>query len=140
MVHAWRQIAREMKQEATVKEVKNTYEWKKVAAPKRWNPRDPGEELCGFYVGKTARSGTYGRYEVVLVDVPDSGTFMVSGVRIIQLVDASQVEPGWPVRIVWRGYQPVGGVQGKEMKMFDFFVADGEPTAPERLPKIKETH
>jgi hypothetical protein len=59
-------------------------------------------------------------------------------VRIVQLVDASQVQPGWPVRIIWRGYQPVGGGQGKEMKMFDFFVADGEPMAPERLPKIKE--
>lgn len=137
-METWKEAAKTVTQEVAPKSVKDKYEWKKVAAPKRWNPRDPGEELCGTYVGKTTRSGTYGQYEVVLVDVPSSGAFMISGVRIVQLVDASQVQPGWPVRIIWRGYQPVGGGQGKEMKMFDFFVADGEPMAPERLPKTKE--
>lgn len=139
-METWKEAAKTVAQDVTPKDVNNKYEWRKVEAPKRWNPHDPGEELCGYYIGKTTRSGTYGQYEVVMVHIPERGTFMVSGVRIVQLVDASQVEPGWPVRIVWRGYQPVGGGQGKEMKMFDFFVADGEPIAPERLPKSRKTH
>lgn len=139
MPETWKEATRRVLQEDSPKDmkaVKETYAWKKVEAPKRWNPIDPGEELCGFYVGKTTRSGAYGQYEVVLIHVPGRGTLMASGVRIVQLVDASGVEPGWPVRLVWRGLQPFPGTD-KRMKLFEFFVAEGEPMAPESLPKIK---
>lgn len=129
--------ARIVPKEATPK-LQDKYEWKKVEAPRRWNPHNPGDELCGFYGGKTLRTGSYGQYEVVLVHVPNKGTFMVSGVRIVQLVDASGVEVGWPVRIIWGGTVALSDAPDRRMKTFQFFVAEGEPVAPERLPKIKE--
>lgn len=133
-MESWKSAAKKTPEPA----IQERYEWRRVEAPKRWNPYDPGEELCGFYAGKTSRTGSYGQYEVVLVHVPNKGTFMVSGVRIIQLADASGVEIGWPVRIVWRGTQTLSGDPDKKMKMYEFFVAEGEPVAPERIPKIKE--
>jgi hypothetical protein len=116
------------------------YEWKKVEAPKRWNPRANGEELTGFYGGKTTRNGKFGQYDVVLVTVPRRGVFMISGTRIVQLADASGVDVGWPVRIVWRGTVKLDKSEDGEdrnMKMFDFFVAEGDPVSPEDMPRIK---
>lgn len=77
------------------------YAWKKVEAPKTWRPSTNGEELTGFYGGKTLRNGQWGQYEVIVVHVPHRGTFMVSGTRVIQLVDAADIQTGWPIRIVY---------------------------------------
>jgi len=73
-----------------ITDLRGRYEWKKIEAPKMWRPRMIGEELVGFYGGKTTRNGQWGQYEVVLVHVPGRGSFMLSGVRIIQLADASR--------------------------------------------------
>lgn len=114
-------------------DLKERYDWKRIRAPKRWSPKDPGEELLGYYGGKTVRNGSYGQYEVVLVHVPNSSTMMISGVQIVQLTDAANIQLGWPVRIVW-----LGTVGERKMKCFDFFVAEGDPVSPEDLPKVKE--
>ena len=113
------------------------YKWKKVVAPKAWKPKLPGDELAGFYGGKTVRTGTYGQYEVVLVHVPGDGVRMISGVRIAQLVDAAMIEVGWPVRIQWEGLLKYDGE--KTMKQFSLLVAEGDPLSAEDLPQIKGT-
>lgn len=121
-------------------DLRSRYGWKKIEAPKTWRPKALGEELVGFYGGKTSRNGKFGQYEVVIVHVPARGTFMISGVRAIQLVDASGIGEGWPVRIVWRGKvrlpENTDG-EVREMKVFDVFVAEGDPLNPEELPGVK---
>ncbi len=112
------------------------YEWKKVEAPKTWRPKHNGEELVGFYGGKTSRTGQYGQYEVVLIHVPRRGTFMISGTRIVQLADAANINVGWPIRVVYLG--TVALAEEKTMKQFDVFVAEGDPVSPDELPVLKE--
>jgi hypothetical protein len=46
------------------------YNWRKVHTPLPWRPDAIGEELVGFYGGKSLRDGPHGQYEVVLVHVP----------------------------------------------------------------------
>lgn len=78
--------------------IRERHQWKRVEAPKRWSPKEVGQELVGFCSGKTVRNGVFGQYEVVLISVPARGVFMLSGVQIVQLVDASAAEIGWPLR------------------------------------------
>lgn len=111
------------------------YAWEKVQSPKTWRPTEENEELCGFYGGKTIRSGAYGQYEVVIVHVPMRGTVMVSGTQIVQLIDASGICVGWPVRVRWLGLIDLGN--GKAMKSFDVFVAEGDPLEESELPQVK---
>lgn len=125
-----------------VVDLRSRYQWKQVEAPKTWRPKMLGEELVGFFGGKTTRNGSFGQYEVVLVHVPVRGSFMVSGVRIIQLIDASGIETGWPVRIVWRGRMALPATadgEVREMKNYEVFVAEGDPVAAGDLPKILES-
>lgn len=119
-------------------DLKARYAWKPVEIPKTWRPRTLGEELVGFFGGKSVRNGAYGQYEVVLVHVPGRGSFMLTGVRIVQLADASGVDVGWPVRIVWHGTKKIDTDDGEErrMKLFDLFVAEGDPVAEGDLPRI----
>lgn len=104
------------------------YTWSKVEAPKTWYPKNAGEELAGYYGGRTLRDGMYGQYELVLVHVPNKGSFFVSGVRVIQLIDAARIEPEWPVRIVFRGLKELpakkGDTKPRMMKQFEVLVAD----------------
>ena len=115
--------------------IRERYEWKKVHAPKAWRPKDPGTELIGYFGGKTVRNGAFGQYEVVLVHVPLQGSYMVSGAHLIQLIDASMVNVGWPLRIVWLGMHLLDN--GFNVKQFEIFVADGDPLHEDALPKIK---
>lgn len=112
------------------------YDWKKVQAPRRWYPKDPGEEIVGFYGGKSVRNGSYGQYEVVLVHVPKRGALMLSGVRISQLIDAAGIQIGWPVRVVWKGMAKTA--QNNEMKDFDLFVAEGDALDASDLPMVTQ--
>lgn len=105
--------------------VRARYKWKRVDAPKPWRPKDEGEELCGYYLGKTLRNGRFGQYEVALILVPARGTFMVSGTRVIQLIDAANIDVRWPIRIVWKGLIALSG--DRSFKDFEVFVAQGEP-------------
>jgi hypothetical protein len=120
-------------------DVRARYEWRKVEAPKTWRPKAIGEELAGFYGGKTSRNGTFGQYEVVIVHIPRRGSFMISGTRILQLIDTSGIKLGWPIRIVWKGVIALPPPpEDKTMKVFEVYVAEGDPVAPEELPRLKE--
>lgn len=120
--------------EATADALRDKYDWEKVKAPRSWYPKVPGEELCGYYGGQTVKNGNFGEYSVVIVHVPRQGTFTVSGVRIVQLADAAMVGKGHPVRVVYRGTKPLSGE--REMKLFDLYIAEGDPMSEEDLPVV----
>lgn len=130
-----RQVPRE------VTDLRARYEWKRIEAPKTWRPKHNGEELVGYYAGKSVRNGQFGQYEIVMVTVPRRGVFMISGTRIVQLADASGVQYGWPVRVVWQGLADLPplavGERARTMKQFEFFVAEGDPVSPEDMPLVK---
>ena len=125
--------------DALLGNLKNRYEWKQVEKPKAWRAKAPGEELIGYYGGKTLRDGKFGQYEVAMIDVPHTGSFMVSGTEAIQLFDAAQIGIGWPVRVVWEGVQewgePDAAGKKKTVKKFKVFIAEGDPISPEYLPR-----
>jgi hypothetical protein len=108
--------------------------WKKVKHPKTWRPKEPGEEIVGYYGGKTLRNGTFGEYHVIVVHVPREGSFMVSGTQIVQLIDAASIREGWPIRIKWGGVLDLPG--GKTLKQFEVQVAEGEPIEVEEMPRM----
>lgn len=122
---------------ATASQLREKLKWNRVKAPKPWTPRYDDDELIGFYGGRTLKNGRFGQYEVVLVHVPYEGTWTVSGVRIIQLLDASLIAKGAPVRIVFKGNKPLGidEVDGrqKHMKLFELYVTDGEPMSDDEV-------
>lgn len=117
------------------------YQWKEVHAPKPWYPKMPGTELVGFYGGRTTRNGSYGQYDVILVHVPARGSFMVSGTKLMQLVDAAMIDIGHPIRVVWEGHQSLGQDEtGKEkkMKLFRVLVSEGDPIDAADLPRVSQ--
>ncbi len=118
--------------EATAEVLRDRYGWQKVTAPRTWRPTVPGEELCGYYGGKTSRSGVYGQYDVIVIHVPHRGTFTVSGTAILQLVDSAMVGKGHPIRIIWKGEKVLDEVRTK--KLFELFIAEGDPLAEDELP------
>lgn len=113
-------------------------QWRKVQAPKPWRPDEPGEELIGFYGGRTLRSGRFGQYEVVILHVPKKGSFTISGTRIIQLADAACVGRGDPVKVVWKGTIEIG--DDHTMKEFEMFVVDGHPLTSDEIEEVQRCH
>lgn len=127
--------------EPVTQSILERYEWKEVHAPKAWYPKMPGTELVGFYGGRTTRSGFHGQYDVIIVHVPTKGSFMVSGAKLMQLVDAAMIDIGHPIRIVWEGHQSVGVTdtgEEKRMKLFRVLVAEGEPISAADLPRVSQ--
>jgi hypothetical protein len=64
---------------------------------------------------------------------------MITGVRVIQLMDASGIDAGWPIRITWRGkvkLPETADGEVREMKNFEVFVAEGDPLSPDDLPSV----
>jgi hypothetical protein len=118
--------------------LKDRYDWKQVKAPMVWRPETVGQELIGYYAGRTKRDGQYGQYETVLVLVPEVGAFTLSGTKLIQLVDASQLAAGDPVRIMWGGY--IDTANGRQMKDFQLFISEGEPLADKLRFFHREVH
>lgn len=110
------------------------YKWRKIEVPKMWSPNSVGDELRGFFIGRSVRVGQHGEYTVILVAVPNVGAYCVTGVRIVQLVDASMVQPGQPVRVVWQGLLPLAS--GHSMKQFDFYIAEGSAVEVDDLPAV----
>lgn len=120
--------------------IRERYSWKKVEAPKAWRPRMLGEELVGFYGGRTTRMGKFGQYDVVLVHVPARGAFIVSGNRLIQLIDASGLDSGDPVMIRWSGHmklEPNDAGEDRKMKLFEVFVVEGDKLSSEDMPQVE---
>lgn len=107
--------------------------WRKISAPQTWRPKD-GEELIGFYAGRTKREGTFGQYEVMVILVPYKGAFMVSGTKLIQLADAAMITRGDAVRVVFLGKKDIG--EAREMKDFELYV--GEMPAADDMPITEE--
>lgn len=108
-----------------------TMKWREVSAPKLWRPKD-GEELIGYYAGRTTRDGQHGQYEVVTVLVPYKGAFMVSGTMLIQLADAAMLSRGDAVRIVFVERQAID--DERHMKVFKLFVGESEALAEAEMP------
>lgn len=115
-------------------EIRARFKWRAVTAPRPWLPTDVGEELIGYYGGRTVRTGAHGQFEVILLHVPQDGCYMLTGARIIQLMDTSGAMVGSPVRVIWRGLQKTG--HGHQMKLFEVLVAEGEVLAEEVLPAV----
>lgn len=120
-----------MNQTSKLKNVK----WRKINAPTTWRPED-GEELIGYYIGRSKREGSFGQYEVVVVAVPYKGTYMISGTKLIQLMDSGMLVRGDAVRIKFLGRKDIG--EDREMKEFELYVGELEheddvpaPEAPE---------
>lgn len=101
-----------------------TMKWRKVSAPAPWRPKD-GDELVGYYVGRTSRDGIHGQYEVVVVAVPYKGAYMISGTKILQLTDAAMCARGDAVRVKFLGDIPIGK-RGRTMKDFELYVGELE--------------
>ena len=120
----------------TSDEIVDRYGWRRVKAPKSWNPIEAGEELIGYYGGRTLRHGQHGQYEVVIVHVPQRGSFFVSGVRIIQLIDAALIDTGHPIRVHFEGHKELPN--GHRMKLFELDVAEGPALAQDMLPRWQD--
>jgi len=122
-----------------VDEIKDRYDWRKVKAPRKWVPADVGDELVGYYGGRTQKDGQFGPYELVTVHVPLEGSYTLSGTQLIQLLDASMVVIGHPIRVVWCGLRETPA--GHMMKTYEVLIADGETPLPEEaLPNHGARH
>lgn len=109
-----------------IKEQTKNTPWRKIRAPKTWRPRDVGEELIGYYCGRTVRDGQWGQYETLIVVVPEVGAMMISGTKIIQLADIALLENGQLIRVKFCGRKLLDG--DREMKDFELYVADDDAT------------
>lgn len=101
-----------------------------------WRPTEEGDTLVGYYAGRTLKNGQYGQYEIALVTVPQDGVWMVTGTKILQLLDAGGVTPGTPIKIVFQGYVQLRG--DREMKSFELHKDEGAHLVIEELPVISE--
>lgn len=115
-------------------DIRELYKWRKVEPPRSWRPTEDRQELCGFYGGKTIRNGLHGQYEVAIIHVPMTGTWTVTGVDVIQKIDAAVIPIGHPIRVVWTGTKELGN--GHTMKTFEVMVAEGEALKAEDLPTL----
>lgn len=120
---------------AIIDGIRERFKWRQVAAPRPWLPEAIGQELVGYYGGRTLKQGQFGQYEVVLVHVPLDGCYTLSGTRLVQLMDASMCSIGHPIRIVWQGVKETS--PGRTMKLFDVMVAEGEALPAEALPDVQ---
>jgi hypothetical protein len=105
-------------------------EWHKVRAPRTWRPK-PGEQLIGYYYGKSTRLGHHGQYEVVQMAVPGQGMWLVSGTTILQLVNSACLQTGDPMKVVFLGEKALEG--DKKLKLFELFVStpQKDPETPQ---------
>lgn len=110
--------------------------WRKISAPRAWSPRTDGEELTGFYAGRTKRDGKHGQYEVVTVLVPYKGAFMVSGTVLIQLADSAMLTRGDAVRIVYKGRKDLG--DDRQMKLFELYVGESEALSETEINEAEQ--
>lgn len=115
-------------------DIRERFKWRKVTSPRPWTPKEVGDRLVGYYGGRTVRTGKHGQYEVALVHVPLDGCYMLTGVRIIQLIDASMIGIGHPIQVIWQGLVDTAG--GHQMKTFEVLVAEGDALPAEAMPEV----
>lgn len=109
------------------------FEWVKVEAPRPWDP-EPGDELLGWYGGRTLRNGRFGQYEEVLIHVPRRGMLTASGTELTRLLDASQIVRGHPICVRFMGL-----VQGAHhiYKRWELEIAAGQDKIdPDEMPSF----
>lgn len=111
------------------------YKWRKVEAPKPWRP-GVGDEVVGYYLSTSQRNGEHGRFTAVYVAVPGDGVRYITGVRIVDLIAASMVARGEPVRIIFDGLETTGS--GRQMKTFSLYVSYAERADETDLPQVRE--
>lgn len=104
----------------------NNMKWRKITAPTPWHPKD-GDELIGYYGGRTKKDGRFGQYEVLLVYVPYKGAYTISGTGILQLADAAMISRGDALRIIFEGKKQLD--EGHEKKLFALYVGELEREA-----------
>lgn len=109
--------------------------WRKIHAPTVWRPQD-GDELVGYYAGRSLRDGLHGQYEVATVLVPYKGAFLISGTQLIQLFDSAMISRGDAVRVVFKGRKPLEGE--REMKMFELYVGEAPTLSEDEMPTDTE--
>ena len=58
----------------------------------------------------------------------------------MQLLDASMIDSGEPVRVVYMGHQKLntGTPEQREMKLFEVYVSEGEAIPASELPRVSE--
>jgi len=105
--------------------------WRKVSAPKVWRPKD-GEELTGYYAGRTLRDGVHGQYEVATVLVPFKGAYLISGTMLIQLLDTAMLSRGDAVRVVFQGRKQLD--DDRVIKLFELFVGEAPALTEVEMP------
>lgn len=107
-----------MKNDSAATTISHGKKWRQVSAPKVWRPKD-GDTLVGAYGGISIKKGMHGEYRNLIVRT-DNETFLVSGTKIMSLVDASGVETLQNVRVVYKGLVDVGNEH--PMKDYDLFI------------------
>lgn len=122
-------------------QLRERFNWQRVVAPRPWRP-DVGEELIGYYGGRTLRKGQFGQYEVVVAHVPTQGAFAITGTHLIQLIDAALIQKGHPIRVKYLGKTRTKAEdedgRSHEMKIFDLLIAEGLPIVEEGdLPEVR---
>jgi len=117
--------------------------WRKLNRPKRWQPKKPGTELVGHYLGQTLMDGKFGQYSVAMIAVPlgegFSQPYTVSGTAVITSIDGSGLEEGQLLRLVYQGIKELSN--GRKMKMFDVYAGEAildETTALMLAAKMEE--
>lgn len=109
--------------------------WRKVHAPAVWRPKD-GDELIGYYAGRSLRDGLHGQYEVATVLVPYKGAFLISGTQLIQLLDSAMISRGDAIRVVFKGRKQLE--EEREMKLFELYVGEAPALAEVEMPNEME--
>lgn len=128
--------------------------WHKLNRPRAWVPSEPGAEIVGYYLGQSVREGRYGQYSTVMLAVPTGHGFTqpytVSGVSLINAIDAGQIEEGYLIRIVFWGYKDLD--EDRSVKLFNVYVGEGHLNeriaaelfvamqTPDPKPKTKARH
>jgi hypothetical protein len=121
--------------QTAAEELRARYNWKKVTKAQRWDPEE-GDELVGYYGGQTVQNGTFGEYTVIILHVPQGGSYMLTGMKLVQLVDVSPAQVGDPMIVKWLGHKKTGG--GHQMKDYEVKVADGERVPEDAMPEVKK--
>tara|TARA_Y100000034_G_scaffold118325_1_gene158869 strand:+ start:2447 stop:2890 length:444 start_codon:yes stop_codon:yes gene_type:complete len=93
-----------------------------------WRP-ESASTLIGVFVGSLVITGTYGPYNVLVVDIPvspeRSERRTISGSRVDQFLKLVNAPLGRPIRVQFRGWVEIG--EGRKLRDFEIDLADPVP-------------